>query len=129
MPLTNTVDSMQEASSLLESTSSISVVVSELSKIYVHEKPRRTDNFKLIAANDEISLEIKRGEIFGLLGPNGAGKTTLVNQILGLTRPTSGSILVEGVDVVRHPHSVKTISSYLPQKGMAFDSIEVLTAL
>ena len=46
-----------------------------------------------------INLEIHRGEIFGLLGPNGAGKTTLINIIAGLTRKTSGEVLVFGKDV------------------------------
>lgn len=48
-----------------------------------------------------INLEIHRGEIFSLLGPNGAGKTTLINIIAGLTRKTSGEVLVLGKDVVR----------------------------
>lgn len=47
----------------------------------------------------DINLEIRRGEIFGLLGPNGAGKTTLINIIAGLTRKTSGEVLVLGKDV------------------------------
>ncbi len=47
----------------------------------------------------DINLEIHRGEIFGLLGPNGAGKTTLINIIAGLTRKTSGEVLVLGKDV------------------------------
>ena len=44
-----------------------------------------------VAANDDISLTIRPGEVFGLLGPNGAGKTTLVNQIIGLLKPPSMS--------------------------------------
>ncbi len=47
----------------------------------------------------DINLEINRGEIFGLLGPNGAGKTTLINIITGLTRKTSGEVLVFGKDI------------------------------
>jgi ABC-2 type transport system ATP-binding protein len=54
-------------------------------------------------ANDCISLAIEQGEVFGLLGPNGAGKTTLINQIIGLKVPTSGSIKVDGIDVVANP--------------------------
>ena len=49
--------------------------------------------------NDNISLSLGYGEIFGLLGPNGAGKTTLVSQIIGLAKPDSGSITIEGVDL------------------------------
>lgn len=56
-----------------------------------------------IFADDNISLEVKRGEVFGVLGPNGAGKTTLVNQILSLTTPTSGNIYIDDVDIVKKP--------------------------
>jgi ABC-type multidrug transport system ATPase subunit len=80
-------------------------------------------------ANDNLSLEIKRGEIFGLLGPNGAGKTTLVLQILGLLAPTSGRITVEGVDVVAHPQQIKTFSGYMPQTRVAMRNLEVHRAL
>jgi len=54
-------------------------------------------------ANDGISLSVGEGEVFGLLGHNGAGKTTLVNQVVGLLRPTSGSIRVDGRDMVADP--------------------------
>src|SRR5215472_17029612 len=57
-------------------------------------------------ANDQLTLSIREGEIFGLLGPNGAGKSTLVNQIAGITRPTSGQIQLFGKDVVKHPESI-----------------------
>lgn len=50
-------------------------------------------------AVDGVSFEVKRNEIVGLLGPNGAGKTTTINMILGVLEPTSGSILVEGLDI------------------------------
>jgi ABC-2 type transport system ATP-binding protein len=46
-----------------------------------------------------VSFEVKRNEIVGLLGPNGAGKTTTINMILGVLEPTSGTILVEGLDI------------------------------
>jgi ABC-2 type transport system ATP-binding protein len=50
-------------------------------------------------AVDGISFEVNRNEIVGLLGPNGAGKTTTINMILGVLEPTSGTILVEGIDI------------------------------
>src|SRR6059036_3870001 len=50
-------------------------------------------------AVDGISFDVERNEIVGLLGPNGAGKTTTINMVLGVLEPTSGSILIEGVDV------------------------------
>jgi ABC-2 type transport system ATP-binding protein len=53
-------------------------------------------------AVDEISFSVQLGEIVGLLGPNGAGKTTTINMILGVLEPTSGSILIDGVDLSKH---------------------------
>src|SRR3546814_6792871 len=49
-------------------------------------------------AVDDISFEVGRGEIVGLLGPNGAGKTTTINMVLGVLEPTSGRIVIEGLD-------------------------------
>jgi ABC-2 type transport system ATP-binding protein len=58
-------------------------------------------------AVDSISFEIRRGEIFGLLGPNGAGKTSTLSAIEGLLRPQSGLILLDGIDIRRHPTQAK----------------------
>jgi ABC-2 type transport system ATP-binding protein len=55
--------------------------------------------------------------VFGLLGPNGAGKTTLISQILGLAKPTAGTITIDGVDVVRAPAVARQDCSYQPQTG------------
>ena len=57
----------------------------------------------VIRANDGISLTLAAGEVFGLLGHNGAGKTTLVNQVVGLLKPDSGTIRLDGRDVVADP--------------------------
>ena len=48
-----------------------------------------------------VDLQIRRGEIFALLGPNGAGKTTLINIVCGIVRPSSGTVLADGHDIVR----------------------------
>lgn len=72
-------------------------------------------------ANDGINLLIYPGEIFGLLGPNGAGKTTLIRQIAGLTRPTSGSIEIFGVDIVQNPARASEWIALQPQ-GLALPS-------
>jgi ABC-2 type transport system ATP-binding protein len=68
-----------------------------------------------VKANDNISLSITEGEVFGLLGPNGAGKTTLVNQIIGLTKPTSGDIFISGVDAIARPDYAREVCSFQAQ--------------
>jgi ABC-2 type transport system ATP-binding protein len=80
-------------------------------------------------ANDGISLDVRPGEVFGLLGPNGAGKTTLVNQIMGLLRPDSGTIHLEGIDLVRHPDAARKLCSYLPQDALPIDSLPAAKAI
>ena len=68
-----------------------------------------------IRAVDSISFKVESGEIFGLLGPNGAGKTTTIKMISTISRPTSGSILVFGVDAKKHPDRVRELIGYIPQ--------------
>jgi ABC-2 type transport system ATP-binding protein len=58
-------------------------------------------------AVDKVGFDIRRSEIFGLLGPNGAGKTTTLSAIEGLRRPRSGTVLLNGVDIVRQPALAK----------------------
>ncbi|SDH56044.1 ABC-2 type transport system permease protein [Lentzea fradiae] len=84
---------------------------------------------QLVLANDDLTFSVGRGEVFGVLGANGAGKTTLVSQLLGLVRPTSGSITVEGVDVMADPDGVKRITGFLPQTELAMRELEVRRAL
>src|ERR1700730_13905017 len=60
-----------------------------------------------IHALDHISFEVKAGEIFGLLGPNGAGKTTCLRLLSTILKPTSGTALVGGADIVQSPEAVR----------------------
>lgn len=103
------------------SNSAVSIRVEHLTCIYRGKH--------VVVANDDLSFQVNRGEVFGLLGPNGAGKTTLICQLLGLLRPTSGSIWLEGIDVVQHPEQVKRITSFLPQTGLPMRYVEVERAL
>jgi ABC-2 type transport system ATP-binding protein len=72
-----------------------------------------------------VDLEIHRGEIFALLGPNGAGKTTLIGIICGIVKPTSGSVLVDGHDVVRDYRAARMQIGLVPQElfNDAFESV------
>src|SRR5512142_1013105 len=62
----------------------------------------------------DVSFDVRAGEIFGFLGPNGAGKTTTIKIIVGLLRPTSGSVKVGGYDVQQQPLQAKAASGYVP---------------
>ena len=64
----------------------------------------------------DVSLQIKRGEIFALLGPNGAGKTTLINIVCGMVNPTSGEVLVNGHDIVTEYRATRSIIGLVPQE-------------
>jgi len=81
--------------------------------------------FDSIKAVDDISFDVKKGEIFGFLGPNGAGKTTAISMISGLLKPDSGKIIIDSMDLESHLKSIKKIMGVVPQ-DMAF--YEELTA-
>ncbi|MCI4365313.1 MAG: ABC transporter ATP-binding protein [Thermoplasmata archaeon] len=80
-----------------------------VSKTY---KSRRGDK----VANEDINLSVRPGELLALLGPNGAGKTTLLRQIAGQLLPSSGTIEVAGIDMIRHPLAAKEFISVIPQE-------------
>ena len=65
-----------------------------------------TKRFQDFTAVDNISFDIKEGEILGLLGPNGAGKTTTIHMLLGLITPTAGSIHMFGLDLAKHRETI-----------------------
>jgi ABC-2 type transport system ATP-binding protein len=82
-----------------------------------------------VRANDRITLSIEEGEVFGLLGHNGAGKTTLVNQVIGLMRPTSGSIRIDGRDVVADPGLARRLCSFQAQAQVPIDGLSPRQAI
>ena len=75
-----------------------------------------------VTAVADVSLELKPG-VVGLLGPNGAGKTTLMQLIATITRPTSGEIHFQGVDVLREPEALRRQLGYLPQDFGVYDNL------
>jgi ABC-2 type transport system ATP-binding protein len=82
-------------------------------------------SFNSLKAVDDISFDIKLGEIFGLLGPNGAGKTTVISMIASLLKQDSGKIIIDSLDVDKDLKKIKKIMGVVPQ-DMAF--YEELTA-
>ncbi len=82
-----------------------------------------------LRANDDISISIELGEVFGLLGPNGAGKTTLVNQIIALLKPTSGELILDGVDIIKNPAFAREVCSVQPQGSVPIDGFTPTQAI
>ena len=83
-----------------------------------------TRRFGAFVAVDDLTFDVRRGEIFGFLGSNGAGKSTTIRMLCGLLRPTSGTALVNGIDVARDPEAVKQRIGYMSQR---FSLYELLT--
>jgi ABC-2 type transport system ATP-binding protein len=82
-----------------------------------------TKRYGKFTAVDAISLEVPRGELFGLLGPNGAGKTTTMRMIAGILQPTSGSVLVGGIDMLSRPLEAKARIGFIPDRPFVYDKL------
>jgi ABC-2 type transport system ATP-binding protein len=82
-----------------------------------------TRKFGEFTAVDNISFDVKQGEIFGFLGANGAGKTTAMKMLTGLLNPTSGSATVSGSDVYTQAETIKKNIGYMSQKFSLYDDL------
>ena len=90
----------------------IALSVENLSKVYSQDKKKASE----INALNNISLEVKQGEIFGLLGPNGAGKTTFLSILAGTVIKTNGKVNVWGFDLDKNPRQVRASIGIVPQE-------------
>lgn len=90
------------------------IEISGLSKVYGR-----------VVALNSVSLEVGEGEVLGLLGPNGAGKSTLMKTVVGILRPTSGTVKVGGKDVAKEPEAAKKNVGYLPENPSLYSGLTV----
>lgn len=81
--------------------------------------------FGAFTAVDDVSFDVRPGEIFGFLGSNGAGKSTTIRMLCGLLRPTSGAARVGGIDVATDPEGVKRRIGYMSQRFSLYESLTV----
>lgn len=82
-----------------------------------------------VEALSDLTLEVRPGELIGLVGPNGAGKTTAFKCLTTLTRPSSGSIRIRGIDLAADPHRVRAFLGFLPEETPLVDELTVLEYL
>lgn len=84
-----------------------------------------TRDFGPLRAVDDLSLTVRRGELFGIVGPDGAGKTTTLRMLAGVMRPTAGDVMVSGASVVQNPEAVKQHLAYMSQRFGLYTDLTV----
>lgn len=82
-----------------------------------------TKKYGTTVAVDNISFEVKKGEVVGFLGPNGAGKSTTMNMITGFIEPTNGQIIINGNDISRKPKKAKKDIGYMPENVPLYNEL------
>jgi ABC-2 type transport system ATP-binding protein len=80
-------------------------------------------NFSTVTAVNDISLAVRKGEIFGFLGPNGAGKTTTIRLLTGVLTPDAGTVLINGIDIQRHPLDAKMQMGVIPESSTVYGDL------
>lgn len=102
----------------LETINNMSINIQNVTKVFGKQK-----------ALDDVSFEIKSGEIIGFLGPNGAGKTTLMKIITGFIPPTEGDVFVNSLNVMQEPMAVRKIIGYLPEQNPLYQDMYIVEFL
>lgn len=82
--------------------------------------------FGTFEANKSLSFDVYKGEIFGFLGANGAGKTTAIRILCGLSSPTSGEVMVAGLDAYKQSEEIKKNIGYMSQKFSLYDDLTIV---
>lgn len=103
---------------LLEPSTDYAIVCDNLKKVY----PGRDGNPEKFAVRG-LSLALPPGECFGMLGPNGAGKTSFISMMIGLTKPTSGTAYVQGLNIRTHMDGIYTSMGVCPQHDLLWETL------
>ena len=93
---------------------------------YSIKAEKLTKKFGNFTAVNEITFDVKKGEIFGFLGANGAGKSTAIRMLCGLLKPTSGHASVAGYDVYKETEKIKRRIGYMSQKFSLYDDLTII---
>jgi ABC-2 type transport system ATP-binding protein len=91
----------------------------------VVETTNLTKSYGGFTALSDLSIHVNRGQILGFIGPNGAGKTTTIKILVGLSKPTSGSATIAGVDCSQNASKIKRLVGYMPDKFGSYDNMRV----
>ena len=82
-----------------------------------------TKTYQELRAVDDLNLKVREGTLFGFLGPNGAGKTTTIKMMAGVLKPTSGSIMINGMDLAQEPEKVKKCIGFIPDRPYLYEKL------
>ncbi len=82
-----------------------------------------TKNYGRFKAVDNVDLVVPAGEIYGFLGPNGAGKTTTIRMLIGLLKPSSGRVIIDGHDLEKEPVSAKSVVGFIPDRPYLYEKL------
>ncbi|MDL2230964.1 ABC transporter ATP-binding protein [Bacteroidales bacterium OttesenSCG-928-L19] len=93
--------------------------------MYSIEVDELTKKFGDFTAVDQVTFQVKKGEVFGFLGANGAGKTTAMKMMCGLLLPTSGKATIAGYDLMTQPRQIKRHIGYMSQKFSLYNDLSV----
>ena len=92
------------------------------SSIFVEDLSKRFGDFTAV---NNVSFDVKKGEIFGFLGANGSGKSTTIRMLIGILEPTSGCAIVNGYNVIENPEMVKQSIGYMSQRFSLYEDLTV----